>query len=146
MDQLQRDLEDEVAAKKELKRDMDKVKKERDESKKRAESYKSDYMACYEDLKIERKKTEQLLAENEKLKSGVPGYVKSEAGDSSEMSNENAALKAKNTQLQREIDFQREQLKNMDKSLQQVNAKKDGYSFDIESDDDTAAKKQKLAE
>merc|ERR1711972_819435 len=55
MDQLQRDLEDEVAAKKELKRDLDKVKKERDESKKRAESYKSDYMACYEDLKIERK-------------------------------------------------------------------------------------------
>merc|ERR1712156_508692 len=126
---------------------MDKVKKERDESKKRAESYKSDYMACYEDLKIERKKTEQLLAENEKLKSGVPGYVKSEAnGDSTELSNENAALKAKNTQMQRELDFQREQLKNMDKSLQQVNAKKDGYSFDIESDDDTAAKKQKLAE
>lgn len=140
LDQLQRDLEDEVAAKKELKRDMDKVKKERDESKKRAESYKSDYMACYEDLKIERKKTAKLMEENEKLKAG--GVVKSEfSGDGS--SKEKEELKAKNQQMQREIELQREQLKNMDRSLQQVNAKKDGYSFDIESDDDTMAKKTK---
>lgn len=144
LDQLQRDLEDEVAAKKELKRDMDKCKKERDESKKRAESYKSDYMACYEDLKIERKKTAKLMEENEKLKAG--GVVKSEFNGDGSSSKENEELKAKNQQMQREIELQREQLKNMDRSLQQVNAKKDGYSFDIESDDDTMAKKQKIAE
>lgn len=145
MDQLQRDLEDEVAAKKELKRDMDKCKKERDESKKRAESYKSDYMACYEDLKIERTKTAKLVQECEQLKSGgaVSGVVKSESrGDS-----ENEALKAKNQQMQKEIDLQREQLKAMDRSMQAANAKKDGYSFDIESDEDaTQTKKQKIAE
>lgn len=145
MDQLQRDLEDEVAAKKELKRDMDKCKKERDESKKRAESYKSDYMACYEDLKIERTKTAKLVQECEQLKSGgaISGVVKSESGGDSE----NEALKAKNQQMQKEIDLQREQLKAMDRSMQAVNAKKDGYSFDIESDEDaTQTKKQKIAE
>jgi len=145
MDQLQRDLEDEVAAKKELKRDMDKCKKERDEAKKRAESYKSDYMACYEDLKIERTKTAKLVQECEQMKSGgavVTGVVKSESG-----SDENEALKAKNKQMQKEIDLQREQLKSMDRSMHAVNAKKDGYSFDIESDEDTMhTKKQKIAE
>jgi hypothetical protein len=145
LDQLQRDLEDEVAAKKELKRDMDKCKKERDESKKRAESYKSDYMACYEDLKIERTKTAKLVQECEQLKSGsgaISGVVKSESG-----SGENELLKAKNQQMQKEIDLQREQLKSMDRSMQAVNAKKDGYSFDIESDEDSMqVKKQKIAE
>jgi len=145
LDQLQRDLEDEVAAKKELKRDMDKCKKERDESKKRAESYKSDYMACYEDLKIERAKTAKLVQECEQLKSGggsaISGVVKSESGG------ENELLKAKNQQMQKEIDLQREQLKSMDRSMQAVNAKKDGYSFDIESDEDSMqVKKQKIAE
>lgn len=56
-------------------------------------------------------------------------------------------MKAKNQQMQKEIDLQREQLKAMDRSMQAVNAKKDGYSFDIESDEDaTQTKKQKIAE
>lgn len=138
MDQLQRDLEDEVAAKKELKRDLDKVKKERDESKKRAESYKSDYMACYEDLKLERAKTKRLMEENAALKGGSVASVKSE----SSVDQLNSDLMKKNSQMQKEIELQREQLKNMDKAL---GAKENSYNFDIPSDDENSpAKKAKV--
>lgn len=142
LDQLQRDLEDEVAAKKELKRDIDKLKKERDESKKRAESYKEDYVACYEDLKIERKKTERLMEENEKLKAGgaASGVATANGGAivKQETVSINEQLKAKNEQMRRELELQSQQLKNMDRTLAKYKeGKETGYSFEIESDDDT---------
>lgn len=142
LDQLQRDLEDEVAAKKELKRDIDKLKKERDESKKRAESYKEDYVACYEDLKIERKKTERLMEENEKLKAGGTGIATTNGSSGAIVKQEtvsiNEQLKAKNEQMRRELELQSQQLKNMDRTLAKYKeGKETGYSFEIESDDDT---------
>merc|ERR1712071_155149 len=164
---LQRDLSDEVLAKKDIRRDLDKTKDERDSLKRKLDDYRRDFNRATDDLKQERRKTARLIEDNDKLKR-VKAEVKTEPLDkrleklktwkdkfekdalanskkATHLEKENDHLKARNLQLKKELDLHASQMKAMehlkkfDKGQEAGENAQEGawYSFDIPSDDET---------